>query len=404
MVKHYRLQICNVWFCRPETSTNCTMKPLKVILLTWGLGILLLSPSLAGELDSLLNARQELQTRYTELIGSPRTSPATERQIFDLQNSIINLDNMLLEEYLQGALSEREEAVAQLQKSRQELQEQKKQNLTEQQSNENFIRLGKIIIGGLILLMIIALIIITHLAVKVKKSGSAGEKQKVAQNLLESYKAKNRELHAEIDKLKKSAPAPAALKNEPPGKLEEKVAEMEKRAGEMHIQIIQLKSDKQKLEEELTKQQKATPQTMAPEKITEKPQPPAGGREEVLILEHQLSDARAMLEDLTEKNQLIGEELQKNIELEQRLKIDNEKLKQQLQQQESTQKESANTSSQFISPSAEIVEQKQKEISKLQQKIEIYREQLKAEEQARETFEKQINNILAEYKAFIDRL
>ncbi|MBW6478212.1 MAG: hypothetical protein K0B37_02220 [Bacteroidales bacterium] len=345
-----------------------------------------------SEQDSLRLKRTELISQYIDLISNPRRSAGVERQIFDLQNRIISVDNVLLEDFFDNAIDARENALR-------DLQIEYERNKELEKKIEDMNSAGFLIIIVLMILLMITLALITFLAMRIKK-------QKRNLGFIENDKALIKIQRDNILKLKDEL---EELKNNPPmtedaeaEKLKDRIAEYEKKAGETHVQLIQLKSEKRQLEEKLNQLQT--------EGVSEKPESTAAieqNREELINLKNQLEQAQRNINDLSEQNKIMGSELQNYIQREQNYQAEIEKigieLSQTLQHKEEIQNELESTRDQMKSAEFSVSDQTP-EIEKLNQKIEIYKERLAAEENARTDFEKQINQILDDYKKYIDKL
>ena len=345
-----------------------------------------------SEQDSLRQKRTELITQYIELISSPRRSPGVERQIFDLQNRIITVDNVLLEDYFDNAITARENALR-------DLQIEYERNKELEKKIEDVNSAGFMIVIVLIILLMITLAIITFLAIRIKK-------HRRSLGFLENDKALIRiqrdnilKLKEELEELKKDAPV---ADNSELNKLKSKIAEYEKKAGESHVQLIQLKSEKRQLQEKLDQMQSEdVPRS------SELKDSPEQEQEELLQLKNQFEQDQKTINELSQQNNIMGNELQNYIKQEHNYHAEIERigseLNNSLHQKEEIQKELEFTK-EILKKSESSFTDQAPEIEKLNKKIEIYEERLAAEEKARINFERQINEIIDDYKKYIDNL
>lgn len=349
-----------------------------------------------SEPDSLREVRTELITQYIDLISSPRRTPGAERRIFDLQNRIITVDNILIEDYFDNAIAARESALKDLQ-----VEYERNKELEKEVNDVNSAWILIVII--LVVILVLSLLGITLMAVRLKRL-----KRKLSfvdndKALIKVQRDNIMKLKNELDQYKKQPPADYAETDE---EFNEKIAEYEKKASEAHVQIIQLKSEKRQLEEkaeqlseQLENARKETPTNDNVEKTADQHQ----------VLEDQINEGRKTIDELSEQNKLMGNDLQNYIRKEQEYQMEMEIISKELyaaidskQQLENELKELKNEYA--GKPGLPDDSEAQAEIEKLNKKIEIYEEQLKAEEQARIDFEKQIHEILADYKKYIDSL
>jgi chromosome segregation ATPase len=345
-----------------------------------------------SEQDSLRLKRTELISQYIELISNPRRSPGVERQIFDLQNRIITVDNVLLEDFFDNAITARENALR-------DLQVEYERNKELEKKIEDMNSAGILIIIVLVVLLMITLAIITFLAMRIKKHRRKLGFIENDKALIKIQRDNILKLKEELEELRKTTPVEGDPESE---KLKEKIAEYEKKAGESHVQLIQLKSEKRQLEEKMNQLQTEGVH-QSPESIAAAEQ----NQEEMLHLKNQLDESQRNIEELSQQNKILGDELQNYIEKEQNYQAEIEKigneLSQTLQQKEEIQRELEGSRDGLINTEFSDSDQTT-EIEKLNQKIEIYKERLAAEENARNDFEKQINQILDDYKKYIDKL
>jgi chromosome segregation ATPase len=345
-----------------------------------------------SEQDSLRLKRTDLITQYIELISNPRRSPGVERQIFDLQNRIITVDNVLLEEFFDNAITARENALR-------DLQIEYERNKELEKKIEDMNSVGFLIIIVLIVLLMITLVIITFLALRIKKHKSKLGFLENDKALIKIQRDNIIKLKGELEELKKNTPAADDGEAE---KLKEKIAEYEKKAGESHLQLIQLKSEKRQLEEKLEQIQTGESH-QSPESIKAAEQ----NQEELIQLRNQLDQAQRTIDELSQQNKIMGNELQNYIQQDHSYNSEIERigseLNNALQEKEEIKKELENTRDHLKNQETSFVDPSQ-EIEKLNKKIEIYKERLAAEENARTDFEKQINKILEDYKKYIDNL
>lgn len=336
-----------------------------------------------NSLDSLLDTRASLVDQYREIISSPRASPDTERRIFYLQNQIIETDDVLLEMHLQALQQENLLLKQSLQEAQlRQLDAEKEasranKELTDQQ------RLFYGVSGTLFLLVVLFL------------------------SLTTVYSVRNRKLKSRIQEADRAArqPASRSASGEKPSEqqaadlsslqeaeqLRGRVAELESQARENHIRIIGLKSEKQKLEDQL--------QTLEANRPSSPLQPMEKDDPERLVLEHQLTEARAMLEDLTDKNKILSQELEKTIQAEKNLIEEISSVKQEAEEAKSHKQELMRQLkiAQGSLMQSTRAQTDDKRAEKLEKQIEIYREQLQAEQTVREKFEKDIYAILEAY-------
>lgn len=366
---------------------------MKSFFITIAILLLLNIQSFAmSEPDSLRQKRTELITQYIELISNPRRSPGVERQIFDLQNRIITVDNVLLEDFFDNAIIARENALR-------DLQIEYERNKELEKKIEDMNSVGFLIIIVLIVLLMITLAIITFLALRIKKHKRNLGFIENDKALIKIQRDNILKLKQELEDLKKNTPTPDHSELE---KLSNKIAEYDKKAGESHVQIIQLKSEKSQLQEKLEKlQSNLVAGSPEPESVTEQNQ------EEIMHLKNQLDEAQITIDELSQQNKIMGNELQNYIQQDHNYNAEIEKigteLTHTLQQKEEIQKELENTRDHLKNQESTLVDPSP-EIEKLNKKIEIYKERLVAEENARTDFEKQINKILEDYKKYIDNL
>ncbi len=345
-----------------------------------------------AEQDSLRLKRTELITQYIDLISSPRSSRGVERQIFDLQNRIISVDNLLLEDYFDNAIIARENALR-------DLQIEYERNKELEKKIDELNTAGLVIIIVLIILLIIALAIITFLAMRIKKHKHKLRFINDDKSLIKIQRDNILKLKEELEKVKNTVPS---LDNSELEKLNSKIDEHEKKAGEAHIQIIQLKNEKNQLQEKLEQlESKEFSEKSEFEDTSEQNQ------QIVSELKNQLDQAKKTVDELSEQNSIMGVELQNYIQQERNYQNEIERigteLNHALQQKEDIQRKLDDTTSKLENSQSSFTDQTP-EIDKLKKKIIIYEEQLKAEEKARIDFERQINEILDDYKKYIDNL
>ena len=343
----------------------------------------------SNETDSLRQKRNDLITQYIEIISSPRTSPGTERRIFDLQNRIITIDNVLIDDHFENALASREIALR-------ELQAEKQRNAELQQTLEAQTSLATIIAIILIALLILSLIFITTLSIKNKRLRKKVNLINNDKALIKMQRDNIMKLQEEVENYKKQTPDEQQIEK---GQLQQKLADQEKKAGEMHVENIRLKSEKRQLEEKIEELEKKVNEPV-PIDTTD----PSEADDKLTQLQTKLNETRQLADNLTEQNRLMSQELERSMENEKIKNADNEQLRHELEalaaekQRLSAQLEQTQQTLEKVNYEPDI------EIFKLQKKIEIYDEQLKAEEKARQDFEKQINKILSEYKEHINSL
>ncbi|TVQ88517.1 MAG: hypothetical protein EA393_08625 [Bacteroidetes bacterium] len=342
----------------------------------------------SNETDSLRQKRSDLITQYIDIISIPRSSPGTERRIFDLQNRIITIDNVLIDDHFENAIASREIALR-------ELQAEKQKTAELQQKIDAHTSLAIIIAVIFIALLILALIFITILSVKNK-----GLRKKV--NLINNDKALIKMQRDNILKLQEEI---EFYKNQTPDdhqneieKLQQKLAEQEKNAGEMHVENIRLKSEKRQLEEKIEDLTNKSADSSSD--ISDS----AEAIEELEQLRNQLNETRQLADNLTEQNRIMSQELERTMENEKIKNSDNDQIRHELESLAAEKQRLTAQLEQTKQTLEKVNEEPDIEIIKLQKKIEIYEEQLKAEEKARQDFEKQINKILSEYKEHINSL
>lgn len=349
-----------------------------------------------SEPDSLIEIRTELITQYIDLISSPRRTPGVESRIFDLQNRIITIDNILVEDFFDNAIVARESALK-------DLQVEYERNKELEKEIDDLNSAWILIIIVLVVLLVLALLSITIMAVRLKKLKRKINFVNNDKALIKMQRDNIINLKNELEEYKKQ-PSPDSADRDK--EIDEKIAEYEKKAGDAHIQIIQLKNEKKQLEEkaeQLSQQLENAQKEIITGDNAEKTDEPH------TELENKLNEARKTIDELSEQNKLMGNDLQNYIRKEQEYQIEMENIskeldavidsKQQTENELNTlQEEYVGKSNQEHDPAAQV------EIEKLKKKIEIYQEQLKAEEHARIDFEKQIHEILADYKKYIDNL
>ena len=371
------------------------MKRFFILLVTL---ILLNTQSFArSEPDSLREVRTELITQYIDLISSPRRTSGVERRIFDLQNRIISVDNILIEDYFDNAIAARESALKDLQ-----VEYERNKELEKEVDDTNSAWILIVII--LVVILVLALLGITLMSVRLKRLKRKLSYVDNDKALIKVQRDNILNLKRELEEYKKQPSA--GFSDEGGEDFNERIDEYEKKAGEAHVQIIQLKSEKRQLEEqaeqlslELENARKEIPADDITEKTDEQRQ----------VLEDQINEARKTIDELSEQNKLMGNDLQNYIRKEQEYQLEIENIskehnaaiesKQQLENEIKKLKEG----NAGVSGSADDSEFRA-EIEKLNKKIEIYEEQLKAEEQVRIDFEKQIHEIIADYKKYVDNL
>ncbi|MFP4287776.1 MAG: hypothetical protein ACLFQS_00845 [Bacteroidales bacterium] len=186
--------------------------------------------------------------------------------------------------------------------------------------------------------------------------------------------------------------------------LRKNIVGFEKKTSDMHLQIIRLKNEKQQLQENINQLISANQSNEISEynnKILEL-------REEIIIMDHHLSDCRAMLEDFVEKNKLLGDELQKTLDREKNLESENLKVIRELEEIKShnvqLSEENDKLNTRILESFQEQDPIREEELIKMNRQLQILQEQLDAEERARLYFEKQIKQILEDYKNSIARL
>jgi hypothetical protein len=342
-------------------------------------------------LDSILDARQNLRNEYNELISSPRTSPNTENQIFYLQNRIIENDDMIIDNYMRDAIREKNEANDLYNMFR--IKNQKLE--AELAEISSFIELLTL---ALIISILIIIILTILLIIKIRGSSRKAQKSKYEEADINTYKKRINDLEVELDNLKKS-------KTHEGSEIEDLriiIEEYEKKANENHLRIIQLKNDNQKLIEE-TEQLRNSLLTAQPGSSHEI------SNAEILALEHQLHEARANLEILTETNSSLSQELEQLIHRERELDEEKIKFQDEINDLKKQKEELAielknvleitNENEQF-----QLAADHETKTEKLNAKIEIYKNRLEKEEKARQKLEKEVYDILKQYQDYIDNL
>jgi hypothetical protein len=353
--------------------------------------VLSVSGSSSMDLDSILDTRQNLRNEYYELISSPRASPNTENQIFYLQNRLIENDDLIIDNYLRDAIREKNEANDLYNMFR--LRNQKLEaELAEVSSFVELLTLALIISTLIIIILTILLII------KIRWNSRKGKKGKTEDAVINTYKKRINDLEVELDNLKKSKTREGSEIED----LRIVIEEYEKKANENHLRIIQLKNDNQKLIEETEQLRNSllTPQPGSSNEIS---------NAEILALEHQLHDARANLEILTETNNSLSLELEQLIHRERELDEEKNKFQDEINELKKQKEELAIELKNVLEITHEneklqLPANQETENEKLNAKIEIYKNRLEKEEKARQKLEKEVFDILKQYQDYIDNL
>ncbi|MFW6248837.1 MAG: hypothetical protein ACOC4J_03605, partial [Bacteroidota bacterium] len=159
-----------------------------------------------------------------------------------------------------------------------------------------------VLLAGLTVFLFIYIYVIKE---KNKEYKAAFFKQQTSARVLEAYKRQSVILQNQLDSLQKNN----EVDDSEIDMLRKNIIGFEKKTSEMHLQIIRLKNEKQQLQENINQLISANQSSEISEynnKILEL-------REEIIIMEHHLSDCRAMLEDFVENNKLLGDELQNTL-------------------------------------------------------------------------------------------
>ncbi len=347
--------------------------------------------------DSIMEVRQDMQRQYEELISSTRESPQTDQLVFDLQNRIIATDNILLQEHL-GVVLNDFDSISDVNLEKTQLYEElERENSLLKRQQEELSTISTIVTISLGVLIIVLIVVIIVFVKRIKKLKKITQSTILPRDEKQHYEKKIKELEEKLAK----KPSAAANDTSEIKELRKTIEEYEKKAGENHIKIIQLKSEKQKLEEQLRNREAE----QLPKNQTDKTHVTNNRTDsELLILEHQLSEARANLEDLTEKNKMIAEELTKLIEQEKNAQNENQKLQnetEELKKQKQDliqQLENAPVSNQEKPQSIKAIQEHEMETNKLKKKIDIYEQRLRQEEKLRIRFEKEVYQIIDDFK------
>ncbi len=254
-----------------------------------------------------------------------------------------------------------------------------------------------VLLAGLTFFLLIYIYLIKE---KNKEYKSAFFKQQTSARVLEAYKKQSVILQNQLDSLQNNN----GIDNTEINMLRKNIVGFEKKTSDMHLQIIRLKNEKQQLQENINQLISANQSNEISEynnKILEL-------REEIIIMDHHLSDCRAMLEDFVEKNKLLGDELQKTLDREKNLESENLKVIRELEEIKShnvqLSEENDKLNTRILESFQEQDPIREEELIKMNRQLQILQEQLDAEERARLYFEKQIKQILEDYKNSIARL
>ncbi len=254
-----------------------------------------------------------------------------------------------------------------------------------------------VILTGLSVFLLIYIILIKE---KNKEYKSAFFKQQTSARVLEAYKKQSAILQNQLDVLQNNP----GVDNSELNMLRKNIVGFEKKTSDMHLQIIRLKNEKQQLQENINQLISANQSNEISEynnKILEL-------REEIIIMDHHLSDCRAMLEDFVEKNKLLGEELQKTLDREKNLESENLKVIKELEEIKAQNiylsEENENLNNRVLDSFDQHDPVREEELMKMNRQLQILQEQLDAEERARLYFERQIKQILEDYKNTIAKL
>ena len=352
--------------------------------------------SQAAPLDSLINDRNNLKNEYDEIISQPgRTDNNFVNHVFDLQNRIIAKDDAIFENHIQRLLLEKEEAQDQYSVLR--IRNNQVEQRVDKLSFTIWILTAALIAGALIIIVLVIIML-----VKSKKYKNALNQKQDTQTIIDAYKKKNNELQAEVGLLKKDY----QKENNEYDELRKKTIEYEKKAGESHIKIIQLKSDNQKLQEEINQLKSYSlneqPDDYKSNNISES---------EVIILEHQLHESRATMEELTETNKHLGLELEKLVHTEKSKEEEIKKLQNEISDLNTKLAETREeiqifkqSPDNFPAHQNDNKQEPDEQILRLESIIEVYKDRLQKESKAREKLETEVNEILKKYQDYIDSL
>ncbi|MFW5792744.1 MAG: hypothetical protein ACOCWC_00570 [Bacteroidota bacterium] len=189
--------------------------------------------SFSSSLDSLIKERETLLLEYNELISTARTSPATDRKVYDMQNKIIAIDSFIIDDQFIGkaeGLKAAQDEVTKL-----------------EDDYETLLQLFYLVAGvGLLFLILFFLFLGLYIGAK-KGKKMLMLRLNDAQRLLEAYKDDLYEISIDRDNYRKLAEESA----EHAYKYKSQLGDYERRGSTNHVEMIRLKSENTKLNEEL---------------------------------------------------------------------------------------------------------------------------------------------------------
>lgn len=191
------------------------------------------SGTIAGPLDSLLNEREKLIQEHNELISTARTSPATDRKVFELQNKLLALDSFIIDDQF---LSKAQNLKA--------VQDQ----VTELEDDyETLLMLFYIVAAAALVFLILFFIFLASYTGARKKSKLSQNQVLDLQKMLEEYSNELSVIADDRDKYKRNEYEVDKMKE----KLQIQIEDYERRGSTNHIEMIRLKSENSKLADEI---------------------------------------------------------------------------------------------------------------------------------------------------------
>ncbi|MFO8066229.1 MAG: hypothetical protein R6U11_01470 [Bacteroidales bacterium] len=191
------------------------------------------SGTIAGPLDSLLNEREKLIQEHNELISTARTSPATDRKVFELQNKLLALDSFIIDDQF---LSKAQNLKA--------VQDQ----VTELEDDyETLLMLFYIVAAAALVFLILFFIFLASYIGARKKSKLSQNQVLDLQKMLEEYSNELSVIADDRDKYKRNEYEVDKMKE----KLQIQIEDYERRGSTNHIEMIRLKSENSKLADEI---------------------------------------------------------------------------------------------------------------------------------------------------------
>lgn len=323
----------------------------------------------ASSLDGLINDRKSLVQEYDSLISTAKAHPDTDRRVFDVQNRIIAIDNFIINDQFIASIESNKKL------------EEEYEDLT----------LYFLIAGAVAAFFLIMFIIFLALysGIKRKTKRSFGQMDDMHM-LLESYKNDVMQLSAEAESLKKNLKEAVDRKAD----LENRVADYDKRGAANHIEMIRIKSENAKLQEQINKYEKSDSDVHSSQVVNNEQFEIQISNLKKTIEEKDgiISEMRDKIENLDSMLKLSETEVNKNMESEVAMQNELEELKKELlelRNKEYNQVAEVPTSN----DNSEVIESLEKEIQKLKMDNDCLNDMVKAAEELQKDLAQEISSL-----------